>query len=62
MEVKKTKIGSQSLQRMNGGHAFGKQRFGNLECMCWALKEEIINWPFAFVVKRVASFQSLIRK
>ncbi|GAY56114.1 hypothetical protein CUMW_169360 [Citrus unshiu] len=33
MEVKKTKIGSQSLQRMNGGHAFGKQRFGNLEYM-----------------------------
>lgn len=26
------------------------------------LKEEIINWPFAFVVKRVASLQSLIRK
>ena len=33
---------------MNGGHAFGKQRFGNLECMCRALKEETINWPFAF--------------
>ena len=62
MEIKKTKIRSQSLQSMNGGHAFGKQRFGNLECMYWALKEEIINWPFAFVVKHVASFQSLIRK
>ena len=48
MEVKKTKIRSQFLQIMNSGHAFGKQRFGNLECMCRALKEETINWPFAF--------------
>ncbi|GAY58401.1 hypothetical protein CUMW_186750 [Citrus unshiu] len=62
MEVKKTKIGSQSLQRMNGGHAFGKQRFGNLECMCWALKEEIINWPFALWVKRVLGFRKFSKE
>ena len=48
MKVKKTKIRIQSLQIMNGGCAVGQQRFGNLECMCRALKEEIINWPFAF--------------
>ena len=37
MEVKKTKIGSQSLQIMNGGHAFRKQRFGDGNCMCLEL-------------------------